>query len=186
MAPINSTKIHATETLAFAALQAAAAQLGQCEHPKGSNRGPMVNEYLQSVGLSPGYAWCQAFVYWCYKMAAEKTGVVNPVVKTGSVHNCWNDTTSNTTVIKLLKAEIAKRPELVKPGDQFILFYNDSAGHTGIVERVTGSVLHTIEGNSNSNGSREGYEVARHQRSIDDKTLIGFVRYTANTGFTKS
>ena len=50
--------------LADLALQIAQGQLGQSEQPMGSNRGPMVNEYLKAVGLNPGYAWCQAFVYW--------------------------------------------------------------------------------------------------------------------------
>ena len=55
-----------TTPLAAAALRYAQSQVGQREQPKGSNRGPMVDKYLASVGLQPGYAWCQAFVYWCY------------------------------------------------------------------------------------------------------------------------
>ena len=31
----------------------------------GNNKGTRVNLYLQRVGLSPGYAWCAAFVAFC-------------------------------------------------------------------------------------------------------------------------
>ena len=176
MAPVNSNILN-TETLAAAALQAAESQIGQCEKPKGSNSGPMVNEYLHAVGLAPGYAWCQAFVYWSYETAAKKLNLVNPVVKTGSVHDCWNRCLANSTVTKLLKADVSQRPDLIQPGDQFILLFSGNEGHTGIVEKVEGAILHTIEGNSNTDGSREGYEVVRHQRNIADKALAGFIRY---------
>ncbi len=178
MASVNSN-IPNTETLSAAALLAAESQVGQSEQPKGSNSGPMVNEYLHAVGLAPGYAWCQAFVYWCYETAAKKLNLVNPAVKPGSVHDCWNNHSTNTLATKLLKADVAQRPDLVKPGDQFILLFSGNAGHTGIVEKVEGAILHTIEGNSNNDGSREGYEVVRHQRSITDKTLAGFIRYSS-------
>ena len=179
MASVNSNNIPDIETLAVAALHAAQGQLGQCENPRGSNSGPMVNEYLHAVGLPPGYAWCQAFVYWCYGTAAGKLKLSNPAVKTGSVHDCWSHSASAVGIAKLLKADVVQRPELVKPGDQFILLFGGNAGHTGIVERVESTTFHTIEGNSNNNGSREGYEVVRHQRSFSDKDLAGFIRYTA-------
>jgi len=178
MASVNSN-ISDFETLSMAALRAAESQIGQCENPKGSNSGPMVNEYLHAVGLKPGYAWCQAFVYWSYETAAGKLNLVNPVLKTGSVHDCWNHSSPNSTVSKLLHADVTQRPDLVKPGDQFILFFGGNAGHTGIVEKVEGAIFHTIEGNSNNNGGREGYEVVRHQRSITDKALAGFLRYSS-------
>ena len=38
----------------------------------GSNRGPYVEMYLVSVDLGPGFAWCAAFVSWCYQNAGVK------------------------------------------------------------------------------------------------------------------
>jgi hypothetical protein len=49
-------------------------------------------------------------------------------------------------------------------------------GHTGIVESVEGDYVHTIEGNTNEDGSREGYEVARRKSLI--KSIHGFLRYS--------
>jgi len=177
MASAYPDNISNTETLASAALHIAQSQLGQSEKPVGSNSGPMVNEYLRSVGLNPGYAWCQAFVYWCYDAAAKKLGASNPVVRTAGVHDCWNHSKKGRAITKVPKAEVLLHPETVAPGDQIILSFGGNKGHTGIVEKAEGGRVHTIEGNSNNNGSREGYEVVRHVRSIKDKALLGFIKY---------
>jgi hypothetical protein len=39
-------------------------------------------------------------------------------------------------------------------------------GHTGFVERIDGTSIHTIEGNTNDTGSREGYEVCKRIRKM--------------------
>ena len=46
------------------------ANAGVHEVPSGSNRGPRVEQY-QAVDNIPGggYAWCAAFVTWCYRQA---------------------------------------------------------------------------------------------------------------------
>lgn len=156
--------------LAQLALETAIAQLGQQEMPKGSNSGPMVDKYLLSVGLKPGYAWCQAFVYWCYATAAARLGVKCPVIRTAGVYDCWNRTPA---VMK--RSAKAIDPASIKPGYQFVLLFGSGKGHTGIVERVEGNTLYTIEGNSNTTGSREGFAVVRHKRLLTDATLAGFI-----------
>ena len=102
------------------------------------------------------------------------TKITNPVIKTAGAVDCWNKT---AVQFKMTKEEAIRFPEEIKPGYQFVLNYGHGAGHTGIVERVEGKLLHTIEGNSNNSGSREGYEVVRHQRSAEDKLLLGFIKY---------
>ncbi len=173
--------------LALYALKAAQGQIGQTESPKGSNRGEMINKYLRSVGLNPGYAWCQAFVYWCYEEAAKQIGIRNPMPKTAGVYDCWNRCAIEvkgqaTSVLTMLRESVARQPEVLQPGDQFILTFGKLSGHTGIIERVAievgeDPVLHTIEGNSNTDGSREGYAVVRHKRKLSEKALRGFIRY---------
>jgi len=163
------------QTIGLKALEIAISQLGQMEEPKGSNKGPMVDKYLASVGLDPGYAWCQAFVYWCYQQAGLALGVNNPAIHTAGVHDCWNHTTGSKRLSKIVAIN---RPELVSPGDQFILMFGSASGHTGLIESVDGYVIYTIEGNSNTDGSREGYEVVRHQRKLTDNALVGIIRYT--------
>ncbi|MGH7391749.1 MAG: peptidoglycan-binding domain-containing protein, partial [Candidatus Rokuibacteriota bacterium] len=65
------------------AIGIAAAEVGVLEQPPGSNRGPRVDQYLRAVGLDPAggsFAWCAAFVYWCFDQAAHGLGRGNPVV----------------------------------------------------------------------------------------------------------
>ncbi|WP_281322469.1 CHAP domain-containing protein [Flavobacterium aestivum] len=147
-------------TLAQKTLEIAIAQIGVEEIPKNSNSGPEVEIYLRSVGLTKGYSWCMAFVYWCTQKAALQIAVKNPLKKTGGVLDQYNS-----------------RPLLVKTipqsGDIFILDLGKGLGHTGIIEKVVGNTLYTIEGNTNDNGSREGYKVCRRKRDI--KTIKGFL-----------
>lgn len=157
-----------------AALQVAISQMGQKELPIGSNKGPMIDKYLAAVNLNPGYAWCQAFVYWCYQQAAQQLSQNNPVVKTAGVLDCWNRT---AVQFKIPQAEAIKHPKLILPGYQIMFNHGKGKGHTGVVERVEGQIVHTIEGNSNSDGSREGYAVVRQKRRIDNKLLAGFIKY---------
>ena len=152
-------------TLAERSLQVALAHEGVSEKPKNSNSGPEVNMYLKSVGLKPGYPWCMAFVYWCVNTAAKEMNLQNPLIKTGGVLRQWNETTLR---------KLNTRDKAVKPGDIFIMKFGHGTGHTGIVEKVAGQLVYTIEGNTNDDGSREGYEVARRQRLMS--TIVGFIQ----------
>ena len=152
-------------TLAQRSLCIALSNEGVSEKPKNSNSGPEVNIYLRSVGLGPGYPWCMAFVYWCVSRASQEMGIKNPLLKTGGVLRQWNETTCR---------KIPKTSKAVKPGDIFIMEFSKGAGHTGIVEKVAGGMVYTIEGNTNDDGSREGYEVARRCRLISG--MKGFIQ----------
>ncbi len=65
---------------------------------------------------------------------------------------------------------------MLKPRDIFIISHGNGAGHTGIVEKIDGGFIHTIEGNSNPQGSRNGIGVFRLQRKIS-KINKGFLQY---------
>ncbi len=176
---MEKTKLYREPSpMAIISLDMAKSQLGQEEHPKRNNRGPMVDKYLAAVGLNPGYPWCQAFVNWCYEQAAKQLMEPEPVINTGGVHDCWNRTSMNR---KLMRSEILARPQLILPGDQFIMLMSKGTGHTGIVEyaeRVSSTWwLHTIDGNTDEHGGREGYEVARKKRKLVTATIAGIIRY---------
>lgn len=150
-------------TLQKRALEIAITQLGKEEIPRGSNWGEPVKSYLASVGITFPASWCMAFMYWCFNAASKEFGIKNPLVKTGGVLNAWQ-----------------KAPALVKvidpqPGDIFIQDHGHGLGHTGIVEIVEDDIVHTIEGNTNDTGSREGYEVCRRTRKKTN--IIGYLRY---------
>lgn len=155
-APVASGVL-ATETIATAVTQ-----LGVEESPRGSNAGPVVEQYLKSVGLGKGNAWCMAFVYWCTQQAAAKTGIVNPLKKTAGVMAQWNE-------------RPALRKSVPQAGDVFIIDHGAGKGHTGFVEKILANgTFQTIEGNTNDEGSREGYEVCRRTRKTN--SCKGFLR----------
>jgi surface antigen len=146
------------------ALQFAQGEIGKQEHPKGSNWGPDVQIYLASVGITSPASWCMAFVYYCFASAAKILSVINPLYRTGGVMNQWYNAHANNKIIG--------EP---MPGDIFIMEFPHGMGHTGIVEKVEGDYIHSIEGNTNEDGSREGYEVARRKRL--KSSVHGYLRY---------
>lgn len=141
-------------TIQEKALEIAQTQIGVQEAPGHKNTGKDVEKYLASVGLSPGFSWCMAFVYWCHIQACEAMGRKVLMFRTGGV---------------LEQARQGKEKyghATPKPGDVFIMDYGKGQGHTGIVEKVNADgTVSTIEGNTNDDGSREGYEVCRRVRS---------------------
>lgn len=139
-------------------VEKAITQIGVQEIPKGSNWGDDVAKYLKSVGINFPASWCMAFVYWCVK----ESYLDCPIVRTGGVLAQWN------------RINASKKFSKPQEGDIFIMDYGKGLGHTGFVERIEGSKIHTIEGNTNDTGSREGYEVCRRVRDISK--CKGFIR----------
>jgi hypothetical protein len=141
-------------------LATAKGEIGKQEIPAGSNWGPDVQGYLAAVGITFPASWCAAFVYWVLK----KSGIVATAVvpKTGGVLKMW----------QMAKSYRVKTPE---PGDVFIMDHGKGLGHTGLVIAVEGANIKTIEGNTNNDGSREGYQVATRVRPISK--CAGFLRF---------
>jgi hypothetical protein len=159
------------ETLRFATTQ-----IGVMEQPLGSNRGPQVDLYLKSVGSDLGSPWCAAFVYFCFQQAAAGLGAANPVIRTASVLDHWNRAGA-AGISRLGRDECVATPSLVMPGMIFIIINSNGSGHCGLVESVAGTLLTTIEGNTNDNGSREGIGVFRRQKRTIASVSRGYVSH---------
>ena len=150
-------------TLNSLSLKTAQSQNGVQEIPRNSNAGPAVESYLKSVGLGKGYAWCMAFVYWSVKQAALQLNTTSPLVKTAGVLRQWNEVNSRMKT---------SSPQV---GDIFIMDYGKGQGHTGfVVEILANGYVRTIEGNTNDEGSREGYEVCYRVRK--QSLMKGYIR----------
>lgn len=177
--------------LAGATVLRAASQVGVRE--VGNNSGPEVDKYIKYGGgsLSADPAWCQFFAYWCSGKAAEGLGKDTSSPKTGGVVDCWLKS-KYTESEQIWPYEVQRGEKTVQPGDQMCRVRNSKPGdvekvrmgqrvpgHTGIVERVEGSKIYTIEGNTNAAGSREGDGVYRKSISLDSDVLIGFIRHVA-------
>jgi hypothetical protein len=145
--------------LTIKTLEVAKSQLGVRE-ATGHNDGATVEKYQKSVGAHKGDAWCMAFVYWCVSQAAVFYGIRNPLVKTPGV-------------LRQLETTLCKRTTVPTAGSIFIIDFGKGLGHTGFVVSVVGDVIHTIEGNTNDDGSREGIGVfARVRKTNTIKAYI--------------
>ncbi len=159
-------------------LDIAADQVGEREVPLGSNRGPMVDQYLQSVSPTLlGNPWCMAFVHWCFEQAAARHGVTNPAPKTASVWNAWEEAQTMPGVEIVTTAEAVRDSSKVVPGMVFFLDTGGRTGHTGFVSDIVQGRLVTIEGNTNDGGSREGIGVFTRAGRRMDSINLGFVRF---------
>jgi hypothetical protein len=146
------------------------------EAPKNSNRGREVDEYLLRAGVSPGLSWCCAFVYWCFDESARGMGRPNPMVRTAGCLDHWRRAPARGAK-RIMKQEAVDNPGLVKPGMVFIMDHGGGLGHTGLVEKVAGGLLTTLEGNTDASRTREGGGVYRLTRKIGDINK-GFIDYS--------
>lgn len=157
------------------ALEIAAGEIGVREKG-GKNRGPQVDAYVAAAGLDPnrGYPWCAAFVFWCFHSAAMEAGVPNPCPRTARVGG------NPEAPPGLWDRALYYQTDRPSPGAVFVII-GKHGGHCGFVEHVTvarklpgdipaGTVLTTIEGNTNEDGSREGIGVFRRTRLPDEIT----------------
>ena len=115
-------------------------------------------------GNKNGYEWCDQFVDWCFfKLCGSKDKAEYLECQTGNYGaGCGFS-------LKYYKAA-GRFDGNPKVGDQiFFKYSNDdsTADHTGIVVRVTDSLVETVEGNS-------GGEVKHKAYQLNDKTIIGY------------
>lgn len=102
----------------------------------GNNDGPRVEAYLRYVGLGKGYAWCAAFVSWCYGRAGR------PLPR-----NAWSPALF-PKARRYTAAQIGQGS--IRQADLFAI-YSSSLGridHVGLVRQQKGSWIVTVEGNS--------------------------------------
>ena len=133
--------------------------LGVEEIPRGSNWGKYVKQYLASVGIKYPAAWCAAFVYFRIKKAAKELDIETKFIRTASCQAIY---------------QWAKKYGYIldKPWDGCVfLQWNKELhryAHTGFVKSYDSNTntFISIEGNSNSDGSREGYCVCSNTRKV--------------------
>jgi hypothetical protein len=141
------------------ALQLAAAQIGTREIGS-SNTGAEVSKWLRQTGVTPGNPWCLAFEYSMIDDAANALGVKNPMPRTAYTPDLGNFARERSILIPCIgPGGVVNLPQ---PGDVFLVRNSVRFHHTGFVQSATPDGFWKIEGNSNSNGSAEGYEVARN------------------------
>jgi hypothetical protein len=142
------------------------------QHPLevgGQNKGPWVRLYMQGNEGSD-WPWCAGFVSFILKQACKSLNV-SPPIKTS--FSCDSLAFSAKEQGLFLKESKAREKNAVAPGSLFLDRRTPTDWvHTGIVRSAEEDIFHTIEGNTNDDGDREGYEVCRRIRNYEDKDFI--------------
>jgi hypothetical protein len=131
----------------------------------GNNRGPWVRLYMGGHdGLE--WKWCAGFACFCLDQAARTLGVALPLEPSYSCAQLGDRARAART---LLSGDDPSTPERVVPGSLFLIRgSSEQWKHVGIVRAVQSRTFTTIEGNSNENGSNDGYEVCSNVRGWRD------------------
>ena len=150
--------------------KASNSQLNDKTANSGGNNWTKYAEYLDSFagfynGPKNGYAWCDVFVDFlfvkCFGFNIGRQMLCQPMSSAGA--GC------------LFSAQYYKQSgrwhtNAPQPGDQIFFTYSPGEySHTGIVEKVDGSTVTTIEGNTSDQVGRRSYNIA-------NATIAGYGR----------
>jgi putative peptidoglycan binding protein len=154
------------------ALTIAYAQQHLAQHPReigGQNRGPWVRLYMSGHD-GEEWAWCAGFACFCVRQACETLGVGMPIVASFS---CDSLAASATERGRFLREPDAAGRAGIRPGHLFLNRRTPSDWtHTGLVVAAGPDSFRTVEGNTNDDGSREGYEVCARMRGYTSMDFI--------------
>lgn len=126
-------------------------------------------------GKKNGFAWCDMFVDWCFLTAFGYAKALKLLCQPEKSYGAG--CTFSAGYYKQKGQFYTSDP---KPGDQ--IFFGTSisdCSHTGIVEKVDGSKVYTIEGNTSD-------QVARRSYALTSSKIVGYGRpkYDAETTTT--
>jgi hypothetical protein len=144
------------------------------QHPReagGDNRGPWVRAYLGWDGLAA--RWCAGFTCYALEQAAFTLGVKPPIASSASCDVLALAAQATGRFVKGAGLTPADRPTVVKPGSFFLVRAAPRDWiHVGIVVEARGDAFRTAEGNTNDEGSENGYEAVQRVRGYKDKDFI--------------
>ena len=126
----------------------AAAELGQCEQPPGSNDSPRIAQYRTATAGSGVGPWCGYFVSWAARQAGAPLGDHGEGFGSVDALYAWAQRAGRA---------LPNGPGVVpRPGD--LVVWDE---HVGIVEQVLpDGRIQTLEGNSSDKVSRNMHEIS--------------------------
>ncbi len=135
------------------------------QHPRevgGQNRGPWVRLYMDG-NEGQQWAWCAGFACFCLQQACDAPGAL-PIPPSFSCDSLAASAKAKGKFVSRDKAG---------PGSFFLVRNTPTDWiHTGIVVSTSDETFKTIEGNTNDDGSREGYEVCARTRGYNKMDFI--------------
>lgn len=112
-------------------------------------------------------AWCATFVSW----VANKAGALDKIIPL----HAWTP----SGLVWFRKNATVSQGAGARVGDFFYVYYPNMGrvAHVGIVERVEGDFIVTIEGNTNTTGARQGNGVYRLRRKVNGNLYFAHPKY---------
>jgi len=142
-------------------------------HPRevgGENEGPWVRLYMNG-NEGAQFPWCAGFACFVLRQACARQGVGIPITPSVSCDSLAASAQRNGLFVREASADHT----LVKPGSLFLNRRTPADWtHVGIVTSASAEFFSTIEGNTNDQGSREGFEVCARTRGYVSKDFIVF------------
>ena len=142
------------------------------QHPRevgGDNRGPWVRLYMDGKD-GPSQYWCAGFASYILSRACESMDNALPLTTSVSCDALANSAKTNDLFVS---ENDVRQGSVIRPGAFFLVRKSASDWtHTGIVTRIEPNVFRTIEGNTNDDGNRNGYEVCERTRGSKKKDFI--------------
>jgi peptidoglycan hydrolase-like protein with peptidoglycan-binding domain len=136
----------------------------------GQNAGPWVRLYTDGQE-GAAYPWCAGFATFCLKQACDTLGVEMPITRTLAC-----DAMANSAGNRLLRQPKPSQLGKITPGSFFLKLATHGEpfryAHTGIVVEAGPKAFTSIEGNTNDEGSAEGYEVCARTRGYKGMDFI--------------
>ncbi len=139
----------------------------------GDNQGPWVRLYMQGHD-GKEYLWCAGFVSFILKQASDALGIA-PVIPGHVSCDKLAEQAKNAGIFISEEALFQNTPasRIIQPGYVFLRKKtNTDWVHTGIVVAAQNETFESIEGNTNNDGSRNGYEVCRHIKTYKHNDYI--------------
>ncbi len=132
----------------------------------GMNEGPWVRSYMNGQE-GKTWPWCVGFVQTVYDQALSFSGkkYIDLMPATFSCDVLGQHALKQKTLIR--SKDLKNNSAQVKPGDLFLISRTPADWtHVGIIEKIAGNIIYTLEGNTNEAGSREGIAVMRRIRNF--------------------
>ena len=151
-----------------------AAYAGQhlAQHPRelgGQNLGPWVRLYMKG-NEGPDWPWCAGFACLMLEQACSIPDTTAPIASSYSSSELATRAREREMLVKGSNPADKSR---VGPGSFFLVPGDETAyKHVGIVECIDGEVFQTIEGNTNDQGTHNGYEVCQNTRTFKSYDFI--------------
>lgn len=154
-------------------VDAAKTQIGV--HETSRNASAEILKYWQATdypdGMTNREPWCAAFLAWVIFDGMKREPLLAVADKTRPRSAAVADWVRWAAVPAHGAAMFGPKDPVMKPMPGDIVIFTFS--HIGIVERLGDGVVHTIEGNTDDEGSREGWKVCRRVRKLSAcKTFV--------------